>query len=318
VAATRPAAWVAWTSDRTGHPIHRAPGTTSKAPGEPGALLHFRPPVRVTTYLRRAMKPRSSDVPRWLAVLLSLLLVVGCAATASSRDAGRPHRPSQPTKHTRSAGPEGPGRPARPTHRPPPSRPVSAASAATVRAALDRLAVRPRPVGTLGYDRDAFGSDWVDTDHNGCNQRDDVLLRDAVLATTRVQQQGACDHDVLAGTWRDPYTGRTLRFTDLKDLSQAEAIQIDHVVPLAEAWVSGARGWSRDRRELFANDLRELLAVDGPTNMAKNDDDPAAWRPRKGYQCTYARRWVGVKARYRLTVDPSEKAALRQMLDSCP
>ena len=55
-----------------------------------------------------------------------------------------------------------------------------------------------------------------------------------------VAQQDACDHDVLAGTWHDPYTGRTLRFTDLKDLGQAEAIQIDHIVPLAEAWVSGA------------------------------------------------------------------------------
>ncbi len=114
--------------------------------------------------------------------------------------------------------------------------------------------------------RDAFGSDWVDTDHNGCNQRDDVLLRDSVPGTTKVAQQGACDHDVLAGTWHDPYTGRILRFTDLKDLSQAEAIQIDHVVPLAEAWVSGAAGWSHDRREAFANDLHELLAVDGPTN----------------------------------------------------
>jgi hypothetical protein len=165
--------------------------------------------------------------------------------------------------------------------------------------------------------RDAFGSDWVDTDHDGCNQRDDVLLRDAVPGTTRVQQQGSCDHDVLAGTWHDPYTGRTLRFTDLKDLHQAEAIQIDHVVPLAEAWVSGARTWSRDRRETFANDLGELLAVDGPTNMSKGDGDPAAWRPRKGYQCAYARRWIAVKLRYALAVDPAEKTALGQMLGYC-
>ena len=142
--------------------------------------------------------------------------------------------------------------------------------------ALDHLVVRPRPVGTEGYDRDAFGSDWIDTDGNGCNQRDDVLLRDAVPGTTKVAQQGSCDHDVLAGTWHDPYTGRTLRFTDLKDLGQAEAIQIDHVVPLAEAWVSGARRWSTRKRETFANDLRELLAVDGPTNMGKGDGDPAA------------------------------------------
>jgi len=106
-------------------------------------------------------------------------------------------------------------------------------------------------------------------------------------------------------------------FTDLKNLRQAEAIQIDHVVPLAEAWVSGARRWSRTRREAFANDLGELLAVDGPTNMSKGDGDPASWRPRRGYQCTYARRWIAVKTHYRLEIDGSEKAALNQMRGLC-
>jgi hypothetical protein len=189
--------------------------------------------------------------------------------------------------------------------------------AARAAAMLQRLVVRPRPRGTEGYLRAAFGDPWADTDHDGCNQRDDVLLRDAVPETARVQRQGSCDHDVQAGTWHDPYTGRTLTLTDLKDLSQAEAIQIDHVVPLAEAWVSGARGWSPTRREAFANDLDELLAVDGPTNMAKGDGDPASWRPRQGYQCAYARLWIAIKSGWSLAVDPPEQAALEQMLRSC-
>ena len=239
---------------------------------------------------------------RWVVAVVVVLLLEGCAPTGSS-DAGHHGRP--PHMHA-------------PGHSAPTSSPAQVPQGAReARAGLDRLAVRPRPRGTEGYVRDAFGSDWVDTDDNGCNQRDDVLLRDAVLGTTRVQQQGSCNHDVLVGTWHDPYTGRTLRFTDLKDLSQAQAIQIDHVVPLAEAWVSGARRWSRARREVFANDLSELLAVDGPTNISKSDDDPAAWRPRKSYQCTYARRWIAVKSRYRLAVDPPEKTALEQMLDLC-
>jgi hypothetical protein len=246
-------------------------------------------------------------------VVVALLLLAGCATSTTSDARRHPHRHPHrhathgATHHSRSQSPS----PSRSTS------PALPTNAAQVRAELDRLVVRPRPRGTEGYVRDAFGSDWVDTDHNGCNQRDDVLLRDAVPGTTEVAQQGACDHDVLAGTWHDPYTGRTLVFTDLKDLRQAEAIQIDHVVPLAEAWVSGARRWSRDRREAFANDLRELLAVDGPTNMSKGDGDPAAWRPRKGYQCAYARRWIAVKTRYHLAVDPSEKAALVQMLGYC-
>ena len=255
----------------------------------------------------------SHDVPRgrWVVVLVVIGLLSGCGPSSSSpAHARRHHSPAHASQHPTHRATHHPS-----THS---SSPVKLpAGAALARAQLDRLVVRPRPRGTEGYIRDAFGSDWVDTDHDGCNQRDDVLLRDAVPGTTRVQQQGACDHDVLAGTWHDPYTGRTLTFTDLKDLRQAEAIQIDHVVPLAEAWVSGARHWSRDRRETFANDLGELLAVDGPTNMSKGDGDPASWRPRKAYQCTYARRWIAVKARYHLAVDPSEKAALEQMLGYC-
>ncbi|TIC81693.1 HNH endonuclease family protein [Nocardioides sp. GY 10127] len=191
-------------------------------------------------------------------------------------------------------------------------------SAARATRLLADLTTGPRVASyELGYDRDAFGEAWKDTDGNGCNQRDDVLLRDAVPGSTTTAQQGACDHDVLAGRWVDPYTGKRLAFTDLKDPAQAQAIQIDHVVPLAEAWVSGASSWSDARRERYANDLGVLLASDGPTNAAKSDDDPAAWRPRAAYQCTYARRWVAVKSEYDLTVDASERAALTSMLDAC-
>ena len=144
-----------------------------------------------------------------------------------------------------------------------------------------------------------------------------MLLRDAVPGTTQVAEQGRCDHDVLAGTWVDPYTGATMTFDDLKDLAQAQAVQIDHVVPLSEAWASGADRWSDDERRAYANDLRNLLAVDGPTNAGKGDDDPAAWRPRKAYQCAYAVRWVRVKSRYDLDADPSEVRALGEMLDHC-
>jgi hypothetical protein len=252
------------------------------------------------------MTTTSYDVPRArLVVVIAALALALCACD-------QPHATPAAHRHRHAVHRAAPSHAApSPTHAP--SRAPKEASTE-----LRRLVVRPRPHTTRGYVRDAFGSDWVDTDHDGCNQRDDVLLRDAVPGTTTVAQQGACDHDVLAGTWHDPYTGRTLTFTDLKDLHQAEAIQIDHIVPLAEAWVSGADHWTHDRREAFANDLHELLAVDGPTNMSKGDGDPAAWRPRKGYQCTYARRWIAVKTAWHLAVDPSEKSALEDMLGFCP
>ncbi len=185
------------------------------------------------------------------------------------------------------------------------------------RAQLTKLRVVPRPGRPADYDRDLFGPRWEDVDGNGCNQRDDVLLRDARPRTVRVVRQGRCPHDVVAGTWVDPYTNAVLRFTDLKDLDQAQAIQIDHVVPLAEAWVSGARAWSPRRRLAFANDLGGLLAVDGPTNASKGSSDPAAWRPRKGYQCAYAVRWITIKHGWKLVVDPSEVRALWEMLGFC-
>lgn len=187
----------------------------------------------------------------------------------------------------------------------------------TAEARLARLVVTERPRPAQDYRRDAFGTSWKDTDGNGCNQRDDVLLRDAVRGSVRTGRQGRCDHDVLAGTWIDPYAGRVHHLTDTKEPAQAQAIQIDHVVPLAEAWVSGARAWSEDRREQFANDLRGLLAVDGRTNASKGASDPAAWRPRKGYQCAYATRWIATKHRWALTVDASEVRALREMLGYC-
>ena len=106
--------------------------------------------------------------------------------------------------------------------------------------------------------------------------------------------------------------------TNLKDPGQAQAVQIDHVVPLGEAWVSGAASWSSTRRHLFAHDLDVLVASDGPTNASKSDDDPAAWRPKKAHQCDYARRWIRVKATWRLAADRSERWALEEMLAYCP
>lgn len=195
----------------------------------------------------------------------------------------------------------------------------SSADITAARAGLATLRwVERHPDDVPDYDRDAFGESWADTDGNGCNQRDDVLLRDVLPGTVVVQQQDACDHDVLAGSWLDPYTGALLTFDDLKDSAQAQAIQIDHVVPLAEAWQSGASAWTEERRESYANDVDGLLAVDGPTNASKGADDPAVWRPRKDFQCAYGVRWILTKLRWDLAADDSEIAGLAELLDVCP
>jgi hypothetical protein len=158
------------------------------------------------------------------------------------------------------------------------------------------------------YSRTQFGRRWKDTDHDGCGQRDDVLARDM----PDEQKRGRCI--VVSGTLHDPYTGRTIRFTK----THAVVVQIDHRVPLGYAWRMGASRWPADRRERLANDLSNLVAVDGPSNEAKGDDGPAAWKPRnRAYWCSYARTFTAVALEYDLPVTREDKTALACMAGEC-
>ena len=190
---------------------------------------------------------------------------------------------------------------------------------AAARTQLDQLAVVARPRYSGDYRRDAFGDAWTDTDGNGCNQRDDVLLRDVVTAEPyRVGRQGRCDHDVLAGTWIDPYTGESITLTDAKQGAQAERVQIDHIVALSVAWRYGADAWTDARRLAFANALRELVAAGGASNQSKGGSDASEWQPVHAARCGYAVRYTIVKAAYALPTDATEKRALQDMLATCP
>lgn len=168
------------------------------------------------------------------------------------------------------------------------------------------------------YKRDDYGAAWADVDGNGCSQRQDVLhvwlVKDA---PKDVRTKGSCDHEVYAGTWDDPYTGRSITLTDAKSPRQSQTLQIDHIVPLKEAHDSGAGDWTSDQKSQFANDTINLVPVYGPANMSKGAQDAASWRPRKQYQCDYARRYTAVKAKWNLSVDDSERAALADMLNVC-
>ena len=118
---------------------------------------------------------------------------------------------------------------------------------------------------------------------------------------------------VASGRWLDPYTDAT--YTSPGELD------IDHVVPLANAWVSGASTWSPQQRISFANDLDtpELVAVSFVVNRSKGDRSPDEWKPpNQGDWCVYAKAWVSVKAKWHLTVTAAEKAALASMLFACP
>lgn len=162
------------------------------------------------------------------------------------------------------------------------------------------------PMTMRGYDRDEFGPAWYDTDRNGCDQRDDVLSRDATSAEYDPQDYCA----ITAISLVDPYTGKTI--------NGASAIHIDHVVPLAAAWRGGAKAWTDEQRLQFANDLNNLWAVSGTENMAKGDKTPDEWRPNnRGVWCAYAQTYTWVSLHYRLTVTAAARSALTDMIGTC-
>ncbi|GAB2867585.1 HNH endonuclease family protein [Actinocorallia aurea] len=154
------------------------------------------------------------------------------------------------------------------------------------------------------YDRDLFPH-WI-TISGTCNTRETVLKRDG----SNVVTSSACA--ATSGSWYSPYDGATW--------TAASDVDIDHMVPLAEAWRSGASAWTTAKRQSFANDLTrpQLWAVTDNVNQAKGDQDPSTWKPSlTGFWCTYAKSWIATKSYWALTVQSSEKTALTTMLGYC-
>jgi hypothetical protein len=154
------------------------------------------------------------------------------------------------------------------------------------------------------YNRDLFPH-WI-TITGSCNTREQVLKRDG----TNVVVDSSCA--AVSGSWYSPYDGAT--WTNASD------VDIDHMVPLAEAWSSGAWAWTTAQRQTYANDLGgpELWAVTDNVNQSKGDQDPATWQPSvASFRCTYARAWIQVKWYYHLSVDSAEKSSLNGMLATC-
>jgi len=183
------------------------------------------------------------------------------------------------------------------------------AVAATISKPL-RTLIADLPVATevrTGYNRDLFPH-WIDADSDGCNTRYEVLIAEAVTAPT---VGSGCA--LSGGRWYSYYDGAY--WTVPSD------IDIDHVVPLAEAWDSGARTWTTAQRQSFANDLgdaRTLAAVTDNVNQSKSDQDPAEWMPPlSGVACRYIAEWAAVKTRWGLSVDGSEKSALTSFANGC-
>ncbi|WP_020388361.1 HNH endonuclease family protein [Kribbella catacumbae] len=181
--------------------------------------------------------------------------------------------------------------------------PPTPPSASTAQTQLNSLTVKAEGT-TTGYSRDKFPH-WR-TVSGTCDTRDEVLKRDGTGVTVD------SDCEPTAGKWYSVY--------DAVYITDDSAIDIDHIVALAEAWRSGANTWTTAKREQFANDLTiaQLIAVSASSNRSKGDRDPASWKPANtSVHCIYAREWIWVKYTYGLSLQSTEKTALQQMLNAC-
>lgn len=185
---------------------------------------------------------------------------------------------------------------------------------------LAGIAVLPQRAHRYDYHRSAYGDAWDDDNdapggHNGCDTRDDILDRDLVDKTYVSIKR--CPNAVATGTLHDPYTNTTIAFQ--RGAKVGEAVQIDHIVPLAYAWDMGAYGWPAAERLRFANDPANLLAVQGQANQDKGDSQPAQWMPpNKAFDCQYAVQFIAVLRGYQLPVDEPSVGVLRQAAATCP
>ena len=244
---------------------------------------------------------------RLLAAILAILVIAAVAGVLlwqerSTRQSAGPS-PTWRAEPTSTSAPLGP----------PPAGDPSRFDVARER--LSRLEVRGWD-RTSDFKRYQFGKAWsddvnVEFGHNGCNTRDDILRRDLQNLIVR---RGTCY--AQSGTLIDPYSGITIDFVRSPDTSNA--VEIDHVVALADAWYKGARAWDPQRRLDFANDPRNLLAVSPKANFDKAFRDAASWLPpNEAFRCDFVARQIEVKTAYGLWLAAKERKAMEAVLARC-
>ncbi|AQT75975.1 hypothetical protein B1K54_34145 [Streptomyces sp. fd1-xmd] len=237
---------------------------------------------------------RQIRVPGVLVAALLLAAAAGCSDPAGPGSAGGGDAKPQPSAS-----------PAAPPAGAPAGGDVLPGMVTTAMARTQLAALKVAPVGTMaGYSRAKF-THWAEQGDK-CDTRETVLERDG----TGVGRDGECR--AVSGTWKSLYDGVVV--------TDAAKMDIDHIVPLAEGWRSGASGWDAARRKAFANDLTrpQLLAVTASSNRSKGDQSPDLWQPPdRSSWCQYGRAWTTVKSAYELTVTEPEKRMLTTMLDTC-
>lgn len=165
------------------------------------------------------------------------------------------------------------------------------------------------PENTSPYQRLLHFGRWINdpNDDNCYNTRGRVLVRDSQVPVS-VPPTNQCR--VIAGRWKDPYTHT--------EITEAKGVQVDHMVPLKNAYVSGAFQWDRRTRCLFANymgNAYHLLSVSSRQNMSKGDRSPAYYLPpTEDYRCEYIKTWLKIKLIWGLNMSELEGQGIARVL----
>lgn len=267
--------------------------------------------------------PSTPSQPRPRHIALAFLLfactffsvvAAGCSSSITGQSQQITTPISHPPQNTEPPSPLPPPPPPKQPAELPPTPPLLADATRSVLAGLPVKGRAPKS----GYAREQFGQRWSDDvtaelGHNGCDTRNDILGRDLI---NKEYKPGTRNCVVLSGQLHDPYTGTAISF--VRGAKTSQAVQIDHVVALSDAWQKGAQQLTPEQRRELANDPLNLLAVDGPANQQKKDGDAATWMPsNSAFRCQYVARQVAVKRKYSLWVTPAERNAMERWLDSC-
>lgn len=228
----------------------------------------------------------------WATTIVAILVLASCGSH-------QPSAPETPAPSASASTPEPDGSPS--------------VEEGSVLQALLSLRTAPE-AKTPKYDRGAFGQAWKDVDSNGCDQRNDVLRRDLLEKSVKPGTGGCV---VLSGELKFQGDGYFWYSHPAHYERGNGAVEIDHVVSLADAWRSGAHEWTAEQRSWFANDLMELEAVDRATNRDKGDRDVGHWLPEIADGvgvCGLVSRVIAIKTAYDLTVDEHEAISMEEAL----
>jgi hypothetical protein len=151
---------------------------------------------------------------------------------------------------------------------------------------------------------------WIDADRDCQDTRQEVLIEESQVPVT-YEDAESCR--VKSDRWLDPYSGELI--------TDPGKLDVDHLVPLKNAYLSGGWAWDTTRRKAYANDLgaaEHLIAVKASLNRQKGSKGPDVWKPPvEAYWCGYAKAWKAIKDKWNLTMTDAESAAVAEMQQRC-